>query len=62
MGTRQHLHSTAWPISDFPQRRKQCRERRLALVMGFNGKCGATSETGREGGLGGGGGGAQKER
>lgn len=32
----------------------QSGERRLALVMGFNRKCGVTSETGRDGGLAGG--------
>lgn len=44
---RQHLYSTAWPIYDFA--RTECRERRLALVMGFNNKCGVTSgmEAGR---------------
>ena len=35
-------------------------ERHLALVMGFNRKCGVTSETGRDGGLEGGGGAEHK--
>lgn len=40
----------------------QCRERRLALVMGFNRKCGVTSETGRDGGLAGGGSGGVEHK
>lgn len=43
---RQHLYSTAWPIYDFcSDTVAQCRERSLALVMGFNRKCSVTSET-----------------
>lgn len=40
----------------------QCRERRLALVMGFNRKCGVTSKTGWGGGLAGGSRGVEHKR